>query len=137
MRINLNVPYAENAKAKALGARWDPARKTWYVENPPDVKPLMRWIGSKVEKAGKTLTPQQLNAIARKSGRPPSRGHGHKQEIYQAKMQKGHPTMRTDFSLPDCGCLHVAPWSECEHSAQLPELDDDAREHMRAIAAEC
>jgi len=33
LRINLNVPYAEKDLAKQRGAKWDSARKTWYVEN--------------------------------------------------------------------------------------------------------
>ncbi|MGH9214185.1 MAG: DUF5710 domain-containing protein [Acidimicrobiales bacterium] len=30
-RIWLDVPFSEKDKAKALGARWDPARKRWYA----------------------------------------------------------------------------------------------------------
>ena len=29
--IFLNVPYAEKDEARALGARWNPTRKRWYV----------------------------------------------------------------------------------------------------------
>lgn len=31
--IDLNVPYEEKDAAKALGAKWDPARKTWFIPN--------------------------------------------------------------------------------------------------------
>lgn len=44
MRINLNCPYAEKDQAKSLGARWDAARKTWYIENVEDLTPFMRWV---------------------------------------------------------------------------------------------
>ena len=44
MRVNLNVPYAQKDEAKKLGARWDPARKIWYVIDVEDLNPFMRWI---------------------------------------------------------------------------------------------
>lgn len=44
MRINLDCPYSEKDDAKRLGARWDMARKTWYVENPEDLTLFARWI---------------------------------------------------------------------------------------------
>lgn len=43
MRTNLNVPFAEKDEAKALGARWDPARKCWYVQD-RDLGPFARWV---------------------------------------------------------------------------------------------
>jgi putative DNA primase/helicase len=30
-RIYLAVPYGERNEAKAIGARWDPVKKAWYV----------------------------------------------------------------------------------------------------------
>lgn len=44
MRVNLKVTYAEKEEAKRLGAQWDPGRRTWYVENVPDLQPFLRWI---------------------------------------------------------------------------------------------
>ncbi|MGJ0847753.1 DUF5710 domain-containing protein [Tissierella praeacuta] len=32
-KLYLKVPYAEKDEAKALGARWDPQRKEWYVND--------------------------------------------------------------------------------------------------------
>lgn len=46
MRINLTCPFTEKDTAKALGARWDPARKTWFIENMEDLTPFLRWIPS-------------------------------------------------------------------------------------------
>lgn len=40
----LKVPYAEKDEAKALGARWDGARKSWYVPDGKDEAPFARWI---------------------------------------------------------------------------------------------
>lgn len=39
----LNVPYAQKDAAKALGARWDPAKKKWYVPAGVDVAPFAGW----------------------------------------------------------------------------------------------
>lgn len=46
-RIDLNVPFAEKDAAKALGARWDPRRRTWYVPNAAVLRispGLARWM---------------------------------------------------------------------------------------------
>jgi hypothetical protein len=32
-RIYLNVPYEEKDRVKSLGARWDPAKKKWWVQD--------------------------------------------------------------------------------------------------------
>jgi hypothetical protein len=44
MRVDLNVPFADKEQAKALGARWDPARKKWYAEDAERLEPLMKWM---------------------------------------------------------------------------------------------
>jgi hypothetical protein len=40
----LKVPYAEKDEAKALGARWNPTRKSWYVPEGKDLEPFARWL---------------------------------------------------------------------------------------------
>lgn len=45
-RVDLEVPFAEKDEAKSLGARWDPARKTWYVPAGLDRHPFQRWLPS-------------------------------------------------------------------------------------------
>jgi Domain of unknown function (DUF5710) len=44
MRINLDVKFKEKDKARRLGARWDPARNCWYVEDHEDLEPFLRWM---------------------------------------------------------------------------------------------
>jgi hypothetical protein len=39
----LNVPYAQKDAAKALGARWDPANKKWYVPAGKDLALFAQW----------------------------------------------------------------------------------------------
>jgi len=42
--MDLDVPYAEKDAAKALGARWDPTRRCWYVPDGLDATPFLRWV---------------------------------------------------------------------------------------------
>jgi hypothetical protein len=44
MRTNLNVPFEQKDEAKRAGARWDAARKVWYVENLENLEPLLKWM---------------------------------------------------------------------------------------------
>lgn len=54
MRIDLNVPFKEKDEANRLGANWDRARKTWYVEDVEDLKPFWRWIPDRIKKLPRT-----------------------------------------------------------------------------------
>ena len=38
------MPYAERVDARALGARWDVDRRTWYVPEGRDPSPFARWL---------------------------------------------------------------------------------------------
>lgn len=40
----LKVPYAEKDEAKALGARWNAERKSWYVPDGTDAAPFAQWL---------------------------------------------------------------------------------------------
>ena len=40
----LNVPYAEKDEARALGARWNPGRKRWYVPTGVALDPFQKWL---------------------------------------------------------------------------------------------
>ena len=51
MRTNLKVPFAEKDEARSLGARWDVARKTWYVENVDNIAQFMRWMPAHLKSA--------------------------------------------------------------------------------------
>ncbi len=42
-RIDLNVPFSEKGTVKALGAKWDPDQKVWYVPDGLDPKPFTPW----------------------------------------------------------------------------------------------
>lgn len=44
MKTYLNVPFKEKDKAKRLGACWDIARKTWYIENVTNIEVFSKWM---------------------------------------------------------------------------------------------
>lgn len=48
MRVNLNVPYEQKDAARRAGARWDAARKTWFVENVERLEPFTQWIDKRL-----------------------------------------------------------------------------------------
>lgn len=43
----LNVPFAEKDEAKRLGARWDAAKRKWYVPQGVDLTNFSRWTATK------------------------------------------------------------------------------------------
>lgn len=40
----LNVPFRDKDSAKALGARWDPAQRQWYVPEGRELAPFAAWL---------------------------------------------------------------------------------------------
>jgi hypothetical protein len=42
--VFLTVPYAEKDAAKALGARWNPTRRRWYVPDGVATEPFAKWL---------------------------------------------------------------------------------------------
>jgi hypothetical protein len=105
MRINLTCPYSEKDQAKALGARWDNDKRTWYVIDPKDLMQFARWLNlKKVEKAV---------------------GNSVKQK------KRGSEIRVTGNLVTSCSC-DVLPWEDCEHTVS-DELDENQREHLKSI----
>ena len=50
MRVDLKVPFSQKDEAKKLGARWDSARKTWYVENVEHIGRFLQWVPDHLRK---------------------------------------------------------------------------------------
>lgn len=98
MRINLNVPYAEKDAAKSLGAKWDMARRTWYLLDIEDLTPFMRWIPKMTD----TFTPAPQRKA--QNGR------------YRRATKHAKPFGTTISIKAYCGCDHVLPWEDCEHT---------------------
>lgn len=53
MRVNLEVPYEERKEAQNLGAKWDVARKVWYVVDADNLEQFLRWIPDHLKKPHK------------------------------------------------------------------------------------
>ncbi len=98
MRINLRTPFAEKDAAKALGARWDAAKKCWYIVDVTDLTPFLRWIP---DMAAATAADAPTGATA---GAP-------KPRIDQFKGLSTGPAN----AVPHCGC-DVLPWEDCVHT---------------------
>ena len=106
MRIDLACPFDQKDKAKALGARWDAAKKVWYIVDVEDLTPFMRWI-------------------TRPSHLKPSGGGQVKKKKSKARKQKSpktdyHATVTTGTCTPLCDC-DVLPWEDCEHTEALAQ----------------
>lgn len=43
-KVYLAVPYEEKGKSKALGAKWDPKARSWYVPEQGELAPFERWL---------------------------------------------------------------------------------------------
>lgn len=100
MRINLVTPFAEKDKAKALGARWDAAKKCWYIVDVADLTPFLRWI------------PDRETAMAESDAAAP--------KVTKLKFTAPSPANAPVLSVndvADCGC-NVLPWDDCVHTAK-------------------
>lgn len=100
MRVNLVTPFADKDQVKALGARWDPARKLWYVLDPKDLAPFMRWIPD--------LVAATQAAAPSPTGRPTS---------HRPTAKHAPAATAPLVAVPDCGCAAL-PWEDCVHTLQ-------------------
>ncbi len=67
-RVYLAVPYGEKNAAKALGARWDAEKKSWYAVSQEDAAKLSRWLPENQQAGqGAALSPRDEFALALKS----------------------------------------------------------------------
>jgi len=101
MRINLVTPFAEKDAVKALGARWDAAKKLWYIVDVADLSPFMRWIPN-IEGASEN----SVAASQQQATRP---------VIAPSQKPKVPAPSKSVNSVPHCGCS-VLPWDDCVHT---------------------
>lgn len=104
MRINLVTPFAEKDAAKAMGARWDSAKKQWYIVDVADLTPFLRWIPDIEAAAAQAID----NAVLpdQSSGKAP------------IKRSAGVIT-KSSLTIARCGC-DVRAWDDCPHTAAAP-----------------
>jgi hypothetical protein len=101
MRINLVTPFAEKDAVKALGARWDPNKKLWYITDVADLAPFLRWI-------------PDLDAATDTSAGGNARPRASAPKAQSQQSRSSATTFAID--VPHCGC-DVLPWEDCEHTA--------------------
>ncbi len=58
-RVYLAVPYTERQEAKQLGAQWDKAAKSWFVNNDVDLTQVKKWLPSGGAEQLPALTPRE------------------------------------------------------------------------------
>jgi len=94
MRTNLKVPFAEKEEAKKLGAKWDAARKIWYVEDKADMAPFSKWAPSPHETSGSAVAAPKTSAA-------------------KTQQSTGKIIVGSEYVLQTrvCECL---PWDVCE-----------------------
>lgn len=63
MRTNLKVPFAQKDEAKKLGARWDAARKIWFVDDKTDLLPFSKWSPSAHVESGSDVVVKPASAM--------------------------------------------------------------------------
>lgn len=92
MRVDLNVPYAEKDAAKHLGVKWDGVKRTWFVQDVPNIAAFMRWMPEHLKKPQATV-----KRIKPEPERP---------NMKRSKWIRG-----MFFTEIECDCL---PWIGCE-----------------------
>ena len=102
MRINLVTPFAEKDAVKALGARWDAAKKLWYIVDVADLMPFMRWIPNL-----EVATENSVAASQQQAKRPASA---------PSQKPKAPNPSQSVHTVPHCGCS-VLPWDDCVHTS--------------------
>ena len=97
----LVTPFAEKDAVKALEARWDAAKKVWYITDVADLTPFMRWIpdmevamGKSGGSAGQVTGNAAVAPIGRSEG-----------VITKASVEVA------------CRSCKVLPWEDCEQTA--------------------
>lgn len=102
MRMNLKVPFAEKDEAKRLGARWDAARKIWYVADAADPTPFAKWSPTAHDATAPAATPAPGGKSQQATG---------KVRVGSAYVERARI----------CDCL---PWEVCEKCAATALKND-------------
>ena len=108
----LKVPYAQKDQAKALGARWNNERKTWYVPDGQPTAPFEQW-----------LAPDQDGAVVP--------GGGGKAAKVRVDSHAGEPVVGALYVELEHAC---DPFTVCPQCAPLLEKSGWQAAHMASLA---
>lgn len=103
MRFDLKVPFAEKDAAKKLGARWDAARKLWYVADGKDPAAFAKW----------SPVPHEAGAAA-PAASPASRATSSRSVVETS----GKPIVGSRYVEVSVSC-ECPPWEVCEQCRAL------------------
>ena len=106
--VFLTVPYAEKDAAKALGARWNPTRRRWYVADGVATEPFAKWID-----AASASASTSTSASAGGAAKPGAKAGTGRVDSYQGKTVVGVNYVALDH---DCN-----PFEECPSCRQTLE----------------
>jgi hypothetical protein len=122
--VFLTVPYAEKDAAKALGARWNPTRRRWYVADGVATEPFAKWIDAASASASAS-TPASGGGAAK----PGARAGSGRVDSYQGKTVVGVNYVALEH---DCN-----PFEECPSCRQTLEGTPwwQARTSLAALVA--
>ncbi|KFI05731.1 DUF5710 domain-containing protein [Massilia sp. BSC265] len=108
----LNVPYAEKDEAKALGARWNPTKRRWYVPDGVATAAFAKWAGQGADgPAGGTVAT------------------GGRVDSYQGKTVTG-----TNYVALAHDCNPFEPCAQCTAALSGTEWLK-ARQHLAGLVA--
>ena len=99
--VFLTVPYAEKDAAKALGARWNPTRRRWYVADGVATEPFAKWID-----AASASASTSSSASAGVAARPGAKAGTGRVDSYQGKTVVGVNYVALEH---DCNPLEECP----------------------------
>ena len=109
----LTVPYAEKDDAKALGARWNPTKRRWYVPDGVATAPFAKWAGQGVDAAA--------------AGGQGAGGASGRVDSYQGKTVVG-----SKYVALDHGCNPFEACAQCGASLAGSEWEK-ARRHIAGL----
>ncbi|MCB5195711.1 DUF5710 domain-containing protein [Deefgea salmonis] len=101
-QVYLKVPFKEKDQAKALGARFDPDAKAWYVPHGVDVGRFVRWLP---ESLAQFAAPEFSVAPAKKA-KPPAA----KSSVAKSPAVLTTPLAALRPLLPASSDLNNPPW---------------------------
>jgi len=96
--MDLKGPFAQKDAAKELGARWDAARKIWYVTDPECIEWFSDWM------------PEVQTETAKATGTFAPKPNASRGVVSGPKI-----VSRFTFHVSRCNC-NVLPWEHCDHS---------------------
>lgn len=69
----LKVPFNEKDQAKALGARWNPDGKHWYIPQGVETAPFEKWLAGApaVVQTPAKASPQPVSKVINENGNKP------------------------------------------------------------------